>query len=141
MMNTIKTKVNDDSVLVFLESLEHPVRKLDAFALLDVYQKVTGLSPKMWGNSIIGFGEYTYKNSKGKENTWMRSAFSPRKQYISLYLMRGVENNPGLLAKLGKHKHGKSCLNINKLEDVDMVIVEKLIEADMLAMNASYPPL
>lgn len=140
MMSIIKTQVNDDPVVVFLESLEHPVRKQDAFTLLDIYQKVTGLSPKMWGSSIIGFGEYTYRNSKGEENTWMRSAFSPRKQYISLYLMRGAENNPSLLAKLGKHKHGKSCLNINKLDDVDMEIVEKLIEADMLAMNASYPP-
>lgn len=138
-MSTLKTKVNDDAVNAFIEAIEHPTRKQDALVLFDLYSEVTAEIPKMWGTSIIGFGDYSYANSNNKTQTWMRAAFSPRKQYMSLYLMLGVEKNPVLLTNLGKFKHGKSCLNINKLADVDMKVLKQLVSLDWAAMNEKYP--
>lgn len=138
-MSELKTKRNSASVMDFLMSVEHPIRQSDALVLLDVYQEICQCEAQMWGPSIVGFGHYDYRNSQGKTLQWMRSGFSPRKQYISLYLMRGVEKHPQLLRALGKHKHGKSCLNINKLADIDMTILKQLIVADLKAMNEAHP--
>ncbi|MDT0594183.1 DUF1801 domain-containing protein [Glaciecola petra] len=138
-MSTLKTRVNDESVKAYIDSLVHPTRKQDALILLEVYSRVTGQSPKMWGTSIIGFGDYSYENSSKKRQTWSRAAFSPRKNYMSLYLMLGVLKHPEKLAGLGKFKHGKSCLNINKLADVDMKTLEELVALDWSCMNEKYP--
>ena len=137
-MSELKTKENEASVNTFINNVEHPVRQQDAKILFDMYREVTGESPRMWGSSIVGFGTYSYINGSKKEVTWMRAAFSPRKQYMSLYLMLGVEKHPELLDSLGKFKHGKSCLNINKLADVDTSVLRKLVEADWQAMNEKY---
>ena len=137
-MSELKTKENEASVSSFINNIEHPVRQQDAKTLFDIYSDVTGESPRMWGSAIIGFGTYSYINGSKKEVTWMRAAFSPRKQYMSLYLMLGVEKNPELLKDLGKFKNGKSCLNINKLADVDIAVLKKLVEADWHAMNEKY---
>lgn len=138
-MSELKTQRNTASVIDFLESIQHPVRRSDGLALLDLYQEICQCEGQMWGSAIVGFGHYDYTNSQGKTLQWMRSGFSPRKQYISLYLMRGVEKHPQLLKELGKHKHGKSCLNINKLADIDMTILKQLIVADLKAMNEAHP--
>lgn len=138
IMSELKTQVNDASVITFLRSVDHPVRREDGLTLLNIYQNITHCEPKMWGTSIVGFGTYHYNDAKGKKIEWVRSAFSPRKQYLSLYLMRGVEKHPELLSKLGKHKHGRSCLNINKLADIDISVLKQLIEADLEAMNEAY---
>jgi hypothetical protein len=137
-MSELKTQVNDESVSTFLQSVAHPVRRADGLTLLKIYQDITLCEPKMWGTSIVGFGTYQYNDAKGKKVEWVRSAFSPRKQYLSLYLISGVEKHPELLGKLGKHKHGRSCLNINKLADIDISILKQLIEADLEAMNEAY---
>lgn len=137
-MSEPKTKLNDESVEVFLNSIEHPVRRQDGLALLEIYKEITACTPKMWGSAIVGFGTYRYANAKGEQVEWMRSAFSPRKQYLSLYLIRGVEKHPELLKQLGKHKNGRSCLNINKLADVDISVLKQLIAADLAAMNEAY---
>lgn len=138
IMSELKTQNNKGSVSTFLNSLAHPVRREDALKLLSIYQEITDCEPTMWGTSIVGFGTYEYSNTKGEKVKWMRSAFSPRKQYLSLYLIRGVEKHPELLSKLGKHKHGRSCLNINKLADVNIDVLKQLIEADLEAMNEAY---
>lgn len=138
-MSTLKTRVNDVAVNAFIEAIEHPTRKQDALILLDLYAEVTAEIPKMWGTSIIGFGDYSYVNSSNKTQTWMRAAYSPRKQYMSLYLMLGVEKQPDLLTRLGKFKNGKSCLNINKLADVDIKVLKELVILDWAAMNEKYP--
>jgi hypothetical protein len=134
-----KTKVNNDDVLDFIAQIPHPTRQQDAKILFDIYSEVTQQSAKMWGASIVGFCEYTYINSSNKPQTWMRAAFSPRKQYMSLYLMLGVQKNPDVLQKLGKFKHGKSCLNINKLADVDLDVLKQLVALDWESMNKKYP--
>jgi hypothetical protein len=88
-------------------------------------KKATNAEPKMWGTSIIGFGDYHYKYESGRENDWFLAGFSPRAQNLTLYMMGGLD--PELLKKLGKYKTGKGCLYINKMEDVDSKVLSELI--------------
>ncbi|HEX6461842.1 MAG TPA: DUF1801 domain-containing protein [Candidatus Saccharimonadales bacterium] len=128
-MGTIKTLVNDASVEDFINSVEGAVKKADAFKILEIYKAATHEKPKMWGTSMIGFGQYHYKSDKSRqEGDWPLAAFSPRKQSLTLYIMPGVNDYSDLLSKLGKHKTSKACLYINKLGDVDANILKKLIK-------------
>lgn len=123
-----KTQKTGASVENFIESVENKRRREDGFALLDVMKEVTGEDPEMWGPSIIGFGDYHYKYESGREGDIFLAGFSPRKQSLSLYIMDGFKEYDSLLSSLGKHRKGASCLYINKLADVDMNILRKLIE-------------
>lgn len=128
-MSTIKTLVNDASVEDFINSVDGEVKKADAFKILEMYKKATNEKPKMWGPSMIGFGQYHYKSERSaQEGDWPLAAFSPRKQSLTLYIMPGVNDYSDLLSKLGKHKTSKACLYINKLSDVDEDILKKLIK-------------
>jgi hypothetical protein len=127
-MGEIKTKVTSSSVEDFLNSIEGEAKRKDAFQLLYLFKSITKLEPKLWSNSVIGFGQYHYKSEKSKqEGDWFLTGFSPRKANITIYTMHGNEMSQDLLAKLGKHKTGMGCLYINKLSDVDMKILEELI--------------
>lgn len=123
---SLKTQPNGASVDAFLAAVEHPTRRADAQALLALYRGVTGQTAVMWGDSIVGFGEYQYRQ-KGKLLRWMQAGFSPRKQNLSLYILNGFASYGPLLAQLGKHKTAVSCLYINKLADVDMTLLESLV--------------
>jgi hypothetical protein len=127
-MAELKTKKTDDSVEAFLNSVEHDKRRTDAFKVLDLMKEVTGEAPKMWGSSIVGFGDYRYKYESGREGEWFLAGFSPRKQNLTLYVMAGFDEYDDLLSKLGKYKTGKSCLYINKLEDVDLPTLKQLVK-------------
>lgn len=128
-MGEIKTKVNDASVEGFIESIDNETKRNDSFKLLEIYTRITGESAKMWGPSIVGFGQYHYKSDRSsQEGDWMITGFSPRKQNLTLYFMDGFDNYTEQLEKLGKNKTSKGCLYINKLADVDMKILEELIE-------------
>lgn len=127
-MSELKTKVNDASVEDFINSVPHEGKRQDSFTLLEMFKRVTGEAPKMWGESIIGFGMYHYKSERSsQEGDWPLTGFSPRKQSLTLYLSFGFEPYEVLLAKLGKHKTSKGCLYINKLADVDLKVLEELI--------------
>ncbi|MDX2775815.1 DUF1801 domain-containing protein [Streptomyces caniscabiei] len=127
-MTEIKTKVTDASVEDFINSVGNETRRRDGFTLLEMYKRVTGEAPKMWGPSMIGFGMYHYKSTRSaQEGDWPLAAFSPRKQNLTLYVY--PNNHPELLEKLGKHKTSVGCLYINKLADVDMIVLEKLVAA------------
>lgn len=127
-MAELKTKVTDASVDDFINSVDNERRRSDAFELLEVYKRVTGEAAKMWGPSIIGFGKYHYKSERSsQEGDWPLAAFSPRKQNLTLYVY--PNNFPELLKDLGKHSTSVSCLYINKLDDVDLKVLEKLIAA------------
>ncbi len=126
-MYELKTKVNNASVLDFIMHVDQAKRREDSLKLLDVFCEATGEDATMWGDSIIGYGTYHYKYASGQEGDWMRTGFAPRKKALSLYLMFGLLDNAALLSQLGKFKTGKGCLYINKLEDVDMDILKKLI--------------
>lgn len=128
-MSTIKTSVNDASVEDFINSVDGDVKKADAFKILEIYKEVTNKKPKMWGPSMIGFGQYHYKSERSQqEGDWPLAAFSPRKQNLTLYIMPGLNDYGDLLSKLGKHKTSKACLYIHRLSDVDIDVLKKLIQ-------------
>lgn len=137
-MYELKTKINDSNVKDFLNQVENKRRKEDSFVLLDLMTQITKEEPKMWGTSIIGFGTYAYTNKSGHNGEWMKIAFSPRKQSLSLYIMNGYDTYDGLLDHLGKHKIGKSCLYINKLADVDMDVLTELITQSYDYVTQNY---
>ncbi len=128
-MYELKTKKNKQDVEYFLGNIENEKRRKDGFILLDLMRKVTGEEANMWGESIVGFGNYHYKYKSGQEGDWFLVGFSPRKQNMSVYLTHGFEGQGELLDKIGKHKLGKGCLYINKVEDIDIGILEKLVAA------------
>jgi hypothetical protein len=123
-----KTQKNDASVEDFLNAVANEKRREDSFVVNDLMKDVTGEQPSMWGDSIVGFGTYRYKYASGREGEWPVTGFSPRKQNLTLYIMDGFEDYDALLSDLGKYKTGKSCLYINKLEDVDLEVLRQLIE-------------
>jgi hypothetical protein len=127
--STIKTHINDVNVNDFINSVDGDIKKADAFILVEIYKAATGKTPKMWGPSMIGFGQYHYKSERSRqEGDWPLAAFSPRKQNLTLYIMPGFNDYSDLLDKLGKHKTSKGCLYINKLSDVDQDILAQLIK-------------
>lgn len=134
----LKTEKNDASVENFLNTVSPEQLKLDCFELLDLFNRVTGMPAKMWGSSIIGFGEYTYSRANGDVGQFMATGFSPRKSGPTLYIMPGYKNCGDLLDKLGKHKLGKSCLYIKRLADVDSKVLEKLIKLGLEDLKASH---
>lgn len=112
----------------FLAQVEPVRRREDAHVVLDMMQEITGEPPKMWGPTMIGFGEYRFKYESGREGDWFLSGFAPRKANLVLYIMGGFQGHENLMAKLGKHKTGKSCLYVNKLEDIDLKVLRQLIQ-------------
>ena len=126
-MAELKTKVNEGSVKEFLDSIEDETKRKDSQLLFKMMEKATKNEAKMWGDSIVGFGDYHYVGKSGREGDWFLAGLSPRKQNLTLYMLGGWEQHAELLAKLGKHSLGKGCLYIKRLEDVDMSILNKLI--------------
>jgi len=123
----LKTQVNDASVIDFLNMIEDERKREESFQLLDFFSEITNESPKMWGGSIIGFGSYHYKYASGQEGDWMKLGFSPRKQKFSIYLMSGFDKLETDLTELGKYKTGKACLYVNKLADINLDVLEKMV--------------
>jgi hypothetical protein len=139
MSGTIKTVVNDDSVEDFINTVDDETKKADSFKLLELYKNITNETPKMWGTSIIGFGQYHYKSERSRqEGDWMLTGFSPRKQNLTLYFMNGFDSYTSQLKDLGKHKISKSCLYLNKLSDVDIGVLQKLIAHSYNDMRSQH---
>src|SRR5689334_21285403 len=124
-----KTVPTDQSVEAFLNAIEDEQKRKDGFALLNLMREVTGLEPKMWGSSIVGFGSYHYKYASGREGDTMLVGFSPRKQNLTIYNMGGIDPDDNLLKKLGKHTTGKGCIYIKRLDDVDLPTLKSLVAA------------
>ncbi|MBX3050334.1 MAG: DUF1801 domain-containing protein [Caldilineaceae bacterium] len=135
-MAVLKTQQNDASVEAFLHSVDEK-RREDCFALLELMEEATGAPAKMWGASIVGFGEYHYKYASGRAAEWFLVGFSPRKQNLTLYIMAGFDRYEALLADLGKHSTGKSCLYIKRLSDVDWDVLRQLVIASVAHMQAT----
>jgi hypothetical protein len=124
----IKTKPTASSVVSFVDSITDEQKRKDSHVLLKLMEEATKEKPKMWGSSLIGFGDKRYKSpATGREVDWFKIGFSPRKANLSLYLSLDIKKHGDALSKLGKHKTGVGCLYINKLEDVDMKVLEKMI--------------
>ena len=127
-MAEIKTKPTSASVESFINSVKDEQKRKDSFVILEMMKKASREEPKMWGSSLIGFGNIKYKSpATGREVDWMRIGFSPRKANLSLYLM-DIQVHAVALKNLGKHKTGVGCLYINKLEDIDLKVLKGMID-------------
>ncbi|MEN2767674.1 DUF1801 domain-containing protein [Ornithinibacillus xuwenensis] len=138
-MYELKTKENDNSVLEFIEAVDSPKKKEDAYKLLDIFTETTGYPAKMWGPSIIGFGSYHYKYASGHEGDAPLVGFSPRKAKISLYFATGDTEREKLLNDFGKHTTGKACVYINKIADIDVDVLRALIQQSIKFLQETYP--
>jgi hypothetical protein len=141
MANTkLKTSKNNSSVSGFLNSVEDRTRRKDAKAMLSLMADITGEKPAMWGDSIVGFGNYHYRSTSGREGDFLITGFSPRVQSLTLYIMPGysLSSYQELLAKLGPHSTGKSCLYIKKLDDIHLPTLKKLITRGYRDMKKRY---
>ncbi len=138
-MAEIKTKPTQATAADHIAAVDNPVRRADALAICAMMERITGEAPQMWGPSIVGFGSYHYKYDSGHEGTMCRLGFSPRKAQLVLYILPGFKGEAERLARLGKHKIGKSCLYINKLADVDMGELEAMARDAWDWMNVRYP--
>ena len=130
MTYELKTKINDASVNDFINSIEDIQKREDSFKLLDMFTRLSWEEAQMWWSSIIGFWSYHYKYASGQEWDWMRTGFSPLKTALSVYIMPGYQFDEiqDLLNRLWKHKAGRSCLNIKKLSDINLKVLEKIIQ-------------
>jgi hypothetical protein len=134
-MAELKTQVTKASVDKFLQGIRDEKKREDCYQILKIMKRATRVEPKMWGHSIIGFGDYHYKYASGRENDWFMTGFSPRVQNITLYSMGGFDSE--LLKKLGKYKTGKGCLYIGKLEDVDKTVLADMIKKSVKKLSKS----
>ena len=132
-MAEIKTKPDSASVEDFINSITDEQKRKDSFVLLEMMKKAIGEEPKMWGSSLIGFGQVKIKSpTTGREADWLRIGFSPRKANLSLYISGNINHQHAeALKKLGKHKTGVGCLYINKLDDIDIAILKGMIDASL----------
>ena len=135
----LKTKETDNSVIEFIETVESPKKREDAYRLLEIFTETTGYEAKMWGPSIIGFGSYHYKYPTGHEGDFMLVGFSPRKAKISLYFATGDSKREELLERFGKHTTGKACVYIHKVADIDVEVVKELIRQSVTFLQDMYP--
>jgi hypothetical protein len=138
----LKTKATEVSVADYVAALPEATRRVEAAAIDALFRRVTGLEPKMWGPSIIGYGSYDYKYDSGREGTMCRAGFSPRKAALTFYAMGGLTESTqaaALFAQLGKHTSGKGCLYIKKLAEVDLAVLERLIGLNWQQMSLRYP--
>ncbi len=133
-----KTKPGNGSVTEFIAAVEKDKKRADAEQLLAIMIEITGKQPVLWGDSIVGFGQYHYQYKSGREGDWPVTGFSPRKQNLAIYIMPGFSSYTSLLEKLGKHKTGASCLYINKLEDVDVDVLKQIISTAYQDMHSIY---
>lgn len=128
----IKTKPTAASVEDFINNVKDEQMRKDSFVLVEMMRKASGEEPVLWSSSIIGFGNKRYTSpATGREVDWLRIGFSPRKANLSLYVNVGIKEHEEALKKLGKHKTGVGCLYINKLEDVDLKVLKKIIETSL----------
>ena len=137
-MTKLKTVENDGDVGLFLQSVENRVRREDAIRTAEMMERVTGESPRMWGDSIIGYGHYRYQRADGSRHNWMLTGLSPRKSALTVYIMPGFSNYGELLEKLGKHRHSVSCLYLTRLSNIDFEVLTELVRRSVEDMRRKY---
>ncbi len=137
-MAELKTRQNDGDVNNFLNSVESETMRADSKILMALMNEITGAAPKMWGTSIIGFGHYDYINKSGRSGQWMITGFSPRKSALSIYVMQGFGSHADLMKKLGRHKTGRSCLYVKKLDDIDLDVLATLLRRSADFIQSRY---
>ena len=134
-----KLRPNDQSVTAVLDKIADEARREECYTLVDMMKRVTGTEPRIWATGLVGFGSYHYKYESGHEGDCFVAGFASRKTALTLYITAGLERFPKLLAKLGKHKAGKGCLYIKKLDDVNLSVLEDLLSKSVEWTTAKYP--
>jgi hypothetical protein len=136
-MSEIKTKPSDFDIDKFLMSVEPEKKRVDSLALKKLFDSVVKEKPSLWNNNMIGYGSYHYKSDRSKqEGEWPLTGFSPRKQYIAIYIMSHVSNYKDLLSKLGKYKISTgSCIYVNKIEDINLDVLKEIISTSVSDMK------
>ena len=137
-MTENKTKPNAASVDGFLASIKNDKKRQDTLEIMDMMAEITGSPPIMWGSSIVGFGAYRYHYRSGRQGEWALVSVSPRAKNVTVYIMPGFSDFEHLMTKLGKYKTGRSCLYLNKLEDVDREVLYELIKGSVAYMKTKY---
>ena len=137
-MATLKTKPGNKDIPSFLDQVTDDQKRKDCYEILDLMQETTKAPPVMWGDSIVGFGQYHYKYESGREGDWFLTGFSPRKQNLTLYIMTGFKSYSSLMEKLGKFKTGSCCLYIKRLTDVDKSVLKQLIAESVKHVRKKY---
>jgi len=138
MAYALKTKQTTADVDAFLEAVPDPSRRADARALVDLMGEIAGAPAVLWGASIVGFGRYRYTYASGHSGEMCRVGFSPRKAKLVIYLDPDLLQGDPMMARLGKHKTGKSCLYVNRLADVDLAVLRQLIVRSLEALAARH---
>ena len=138
-MSKMKTTPTQASVDAFIEAVEDEQKRADSRAIAAMMSAATGAPAQMWGTSIVGFGRYHYRYASGREGDFMIAGFSPRKRALTLYIMAGFSEYDALLAQLGKHTIGKSCLYIKRLADVDQAVLREIVERSVQYIREKYP--
>lgn len=133
-----KTAATEVNITEFIQKVDNEVKRKDSFQLVEIFKTISGFEPKMWGPTIIGFGNYHFKYESGHEGDCPIAGFSPRKDAIVLYIAE-FENREQLLEKLGKHKLGKVCVYVKKIEDINVSVLEELIRASIKYITTKYP--
>jgi Domain of unknown function (DU1801) len=139
-MSGIKTKPSDSDIDKFLMSVEPEKKRVDCLELKKLFDSVVNEKSSLWNNNMIGYGSYQYKSDRSKqEGEWPLTGFSPRKQYIVIYIMSHVSNYKDLLSKLGKHKISTgSCIYVNKIEDINLEVLKEIISTSVSDMKKTY---
>ena len=127
-MSELKTKPGNGSVSALISSVMPDSKRSDCKAVLELFNRISGLKPVLWGDAIIGYGQRHFKYESGREGDWFICGFSPRKANIVIYLLTDIQIEEELYQKLGKHKRGRSCIYINKLTDIDIPTLETIIK-------------
>lgn len=137
-MAELKTKPSNKSVKAFVDALPDERKRRDARAVMKLMKNATGKQPKLWGTNMVGYGLYRYEYASGHAGEWFVTGFAPRKQNLTIYIMSGFSKFKPLMKKLGKYKTGKSCLYLNKLDDVDKDVLQELITKSVELMAKQY---
>lgn len=138
-MSELKTRPTDESVDEYLAAIEDEERRRDCRRLVEMMRQATAAEPALWRPGIVGFGRYHYVYDSGREGDWFLTGFANRKQALTLYIMAGFGRYEDLLERLGKHKTGKSCLYVKRLDDIDLDVLEELVGASVEHLRNTYP--
>ena len=138
-MSENKTRPTTQTAADFIAAVDHPTRRADAVVMDAMFQDITGWKPRMWGPSMVGYGSYHYIYDSGRSGDFLATGFSPRKANMSIYIMPGYADFSDILARLGKHKIGKSCLYVNKLADIDLNVLQDLVRAGLEDLSSKWP--
>ena len=137
-MSDLKSRPTDADVDAFIESIDDEARREDCRAVMKIMKRLTRAQPRMWGPTMVGFGQYHYKYDSGREGDWFMTGFSPRKANLTLYIMAGFDRHDEIMGRLGKFKTGKSCLYVKRLSDVDAKALEELLRESVAFLKKAY---